>query len=456
MTETDESAYDPNQAGAYAKHLAKVNETKQVIATQDIRNEQGALLLKAGSAVTAKATEQIVKFKLMQPIEESVAIDGDIDGEALLKHIKAIIGTNEIAKNIHAQFELEPLLKKLCHFYQTFPILRQKVTVLSMQMKRVYSQSLFSAWIATIIGQQMELPKEGLEDLFLAAICHDMGMLHIDEQVLNKKGGLSPEEWRQIYAHPIIGEKILQNISSISDEVVRAVKEHHERCDGTGYPAGKFESDLGKLGQIVAMADSTVAILARFKNQGRNFRDIIPVIQINSHAHFYGTYEAFVIVLRKAELGEQGIIEPDEMPKFIDTLLLTNALLSNWLKAAEDPILGLGFTHQDRKLHMIQTVLMNIAIAVRGAGILDEGYLRFLEQVKQDGLTFAYREIEDVSIMLGEIRFHLDRVVRLAKEYIEFEPASQAETKEALKQALENIEKVKAESADKDPANFNV
>lgn len=456
MEEVAESTYDPNKVGAYAKHLAKVNESKKVVATQDICNDQGAVLVKAGSAINAKTTERIVKFKLLKPIEESVAIDGDIDGSTLFKHIRVILSKNEIALQIHERFELEAKLKALCHFYQTYPILRQKITVMSLQMKRVYTQSLFSAWVTVLIGNQMELAKEEMEDLFVAAIAHDIGMLHIDEEVINKKGGLTPEEWRQIYAHPIIGEKILSSIPSISKETIRAVREHHERCDGTGYPAGKFEKELAIHGQIIGMADSVVAILARMRSEGRNFRDLIPVIQINSQAHFHGTYEALVLVLRRSELGDEGIIAHDAMPGFIDRVLFTNRFLSEWLTVAEEHIMALGFTHQNRKLHMIQTVLMNVAMAVRGAGILDEGYIRFLDQVKQEKLDFAYREIEDVYIMLNEIRFHLDRLVRFIKEFIEFEKKPESETIEALKQALTDINGVKEKFADGDPAKFSV
>ncbi len=456
MSEAAESTYDPNKVGAYARHLAKVNESKQVIATQDICNDQGAVLVKAGQAINSKTTERIVKFKLLKPIEESVAIDGDIDGSTLQKHIKVILGKNEVALKIHEQLGLEPKLKQLCHFYQTFPVLRQKITVLSMQMKRVYTQSLFSAWVTTVIGNQMDLSKVDMENLFIAAIAHDIGMLHIDEEVINKKGGLTPEEWRQIYAHPIIGEKILANVPGIEKDTIRAVREHHERCDGTGYPAGKFEKELAIHGQIIAMADSVVAILGRMRSEGRNFRDLIPVIQINSQAHFHGTYEALVLVLRRANLGDEGIVDHNAMPGFIDRVLFINRFLSDWLKVSEEHIMGLGFTHQNRKLHMIQTVLMNVAMAVRGAGILDEGYIRFLEQVKTDKLEFAYREIEDVYIMLTEIRFHLDKLVRFIKEFMEFQKNPDKEVEETLKKALEDITAVREKYADGDPAKYSV
>lgn len=456
MSADEESTFDPHKVDAYAKHLSKVNESKQVVATQDICNDHGAVLIKAGQAITGSTTDRIVKFKLLKPIEESVAIDGDVDGVTLFKHINTILAKNEVALKIHQQLDLEGKVKQLCHFFQTFPILRQKVTVLSLQMKRVYTQSLFSAWVTTVIANQMALSKEETENLFIAAIAHDIGMLHIDDGVINKKGDLTPEEWRQIYAHPIIGEKILANIPGVDKSTIRAVREHHERCDGTGYPAGKFQNELAIHGQIIAMADSVVAVLARMRAEGRNFRDLIPVIQINSQAHFHATYEALVLVLRRAKLGDEGIVDQDAIHGFIDRVLFINRFLSDWLMVAERHIMGLGFTHQNRKLHMIQTVLMNIAMAVRGAGILDEGYIRFLEQVKADKLDFAYREIEDVYIMLTEIRFHLDRLVRFMREFIEYQTSPDGHILATLNQALKDIAAVKEKYADGDPAKCSV
>ena len=436
--DTEGELFDPTKADNYARHLAKVNESKTVIATEDILNDQNAILVKAGAQIDARTTERIVKFKLLRPIEESVAIEGDVDGATLRKDMDNLIAQSLNAQRIHQHFKLDSVIKPLCDYYQSFPILRQKITVLSMQLNRVYLQSLFGAWLASAIGCQMRLSDEEQENLFIAAIAHDIGKLHINESVLEKEGALSPEEWRQIYAHPIIGEKILSNIDRIPAAAVCAVREHHERCDGTGYPSGKKGGSLQRYGQIIAMADTAAAVLARMRDEGRGFRDLMPILQINSHAHFEGVYDALILILRKAELGNDGVVPGSDMPAFIDDLIKTDKLLSACYNAVHEPLNALGRDHQDRKLSAIQAVVTNISTGVRGTGILDEGYLRFLDQVKADSLAFAYREIEDVAIMLGELQFQFKRLVRLIRDYLELQPRDQA-VADTLKTILENI-----------------
>ncbi|MBL4607615.1 MAG: HD domain-containing protein [Pseudomonadales bacterium] len=437
MTEpADKNSQDTE---AYVKHLSQVNEVKQVIATEDICNTQGAIIVKAGSPISEKMTQRIIKFKLVKPIESSVKIDNDIDGVTLYKHIQKVISKSDPILKIHRDLELDTKLKRLCKHYQSYTILRQKMTVLSLQMKRAYSQSLLSAWVATLIGSELNLSPENMEVVFLAAITHDIGMLHIDEAILNKKGALTPEEWRQIKAHPIITQQILDAIQYMPKETGIAVLEHHERCDGTGYPIGKFAREISLAGNIIALSDSSVAILEQLRKNGRNLRDLIPFLQMNQYAHSYRVYEAFILALRKAELSQQGLIKKEDIPRYIDQLLADISRLSAGLETVEQCLKPIGFTHHNRKVHAMQTVLINIAIAVRGAGILDENYIDFLKGVKLKESPETLREIEDVALMLNEVDFHLRRLERMIQEYVELEESSSGPIYKALQEGLENI-----------------
>jgi HD-GYP domain-containing protein (c-di-GMP phosphodiesterase class II) len=442
MTEQENS--HSNGTGAYVKHLSQVNETKQVIATEDIRNEQGAIIVKAGSAISEKMTQRIIKFKLVKPIESSVAIDNDIDGTKLYSDIQKLISKNQTLVQIHLTLELEGLLKRLCIHYQSYPILRQKMTVLSVQMERVYSQSLLSACIATLIGNELDLSQQDMDAIFLAAITHDIGMLHIDEAIINKKEALTPEEWRQIKAHPIIAQQILDTMPNIPKETAIAVLEHHERSDGTGYPTGKFSRELSLAGNILALSDSSVAVLERLRSEGRNLRDLVPILQINQYAHSYPVYEAFILALRKTELDQEGIVKKEKMPGFVDRLISNIARLSTWLEAVDQCLVPIGFTHRNRKIHAIQTVLMNVAITVRGSGILEENYTGFLRSIQSQSNPAAFREIEDVSLMLNEVDFHLRRLERMMQEYVELEGNRSGSIYKALQEGLKNIEAQKS------------
>jgi HD-GYP domain-containing protein (c-di-GMP phosphodiesterase class II) len=71
-----------------------------------------------------------------------------------------------------------------------------------------------------------------------AALFIDLGMTRISEGILDKAGGLTPEEWEETKKHPIIGKQILRCHSTLPAEGAQLVMEHHENADGSGYPEG--------------------------------------------------------------------------------------------------------------------------------------------------------------------------------------------------------------------------
>ena len=412
------SHYDPLEADAYTLHLAKVNDTRHVIASDDIYNSQGLLLVKKGAPITAMATRAIVNIKLLHPIEKCITINDEIDGAQLQKDFIAVMHEDDILQSIHDRYNLNILLHDQCLSYQSYPLLRQKITVLAERMPETYSRSLYCAWLAMLIAKEMRLPGQDINAVFLGALAHDIGMLHINPEILNKSSALTAEEWRQIQAHVVIGQKILASIDGLPAQVNLAVLEHHERCDGTGYPTGKVESELSLLGQIIALADSVIAVYHnRFKPHGRSWRDVIPVIQMNNQAYFYRNYEVLVTILRRSELPQLGVVVGDEMPDFIEKFIQQQADMKSRFKRFEKLLLSFGFTHGDRKLHALQNVFFHIATAINGSGIFQDNYAEWLEQVKQQCQTKAYREVEDAYLMLEEVSFHLQRLSRMIQIY---------------------------------------
>jgi HD-GYP domain-containing protein (c-di-GMP phosphodiesterase class II) len=442
------SVYDPLAVDAYALHLARVNETREVVASEDIYNASGALLVKKGTPITPSVTRAIVNFKLLKPISEAVAIAQEMDHRELLRRFEQLLDDDKSLRRIHECQDLALLLESQCLNYQKYPLLRQKITVLAERMPETFIRALYCAWLSLLIAKQMRLPKEEISAVFLAGLAHDIGMLHISPAIINKQGELSAEEWRQIQAHVVIGQKILQAVDGLSPLVSQAVLEHHERCDGTGYPSGKVESELCLHGQIIALADSVIAVYHnRFKAQGRSWRDVIPVIQMNTQAYFYRNYEVLVTVLRRSELPVTNVVYGDQVPEFIETLLNKTVLLKRWFATLKSCLTSVGYNHGDRKLHALQNVLIHIATAIHGSGLLDDGYVAWLEKVRNEHLSDAYREVEDAFLMQEEVTFHLQRLSRMTQIYLASGACKSQEIKQALEEGLATIASINGSNA---------
>ncbi len=118
-----------------------------------------------------------------------------------------------------------------------------------------YYHSANVAFYAMLIGKWMKMTNAEIMDLILAGCLHDIGKLTIPNEILNKKGKLTEKEFEEIKEHSIRGYWMVKNESGISNEVKDAVLSHHERMDGSGYPAGTCGESLGKYAKIIAIAD---------------------------------------------------------------------------------------------------------------------------------------------------------------------------------------------------------
>jgi ribonuclease P protein subunit RPR2 len=91
-------------------------------------------------------------------------------------------------------------------------------------------------------------------------LLHDVGKIGVPNQILQKRGPLSGDEWQLIQAHPTIGAQILGDVSLLQGNGIDVVRCHHERWDGSGYPAGLAGDEIPLGARIFALADTLDAM----------------------------------------------------------------------------------------------------------------------------------------------------------------------------------------------------
>lgn len=118
-----------------------------------------------------------------------------------------------------------------------------------------YGHSEKVAKYATAIAQELGYSQDSLESVRVAALLHDIGKIGVPDHLLGKSRPLSPKEWEVMRSHPDLGVAILKHIDAIKDCLV-AVLHHHERYDGSGYPAGLKGENIPLNARILAVADA--------------------------------------------------------------------------------------------------------------------------------------------------------------------------------------------------------
>jgi HD-GYP domain-containing protein (c-di-GMP phosphodiesterase class II) len=118
------------------------------------------------------------------------------------------------------------------------------------------------AEVSKFLAAAMGLSRENVACVHVAGHLHDIGKIGVPDAVLGKPGRLDPDEWRQMQAHPAIGADILDPLDCLARTgIVEMVRAHHERFDGSGYPAGLKGRGIPLGARIISVADSLSAML---------------------------------------------------------------------------------------------------------------------------------------------------------------------------------------------------
>jgi hypothetical protein len=115
---------------------------------------------------------------------------------------------------------------------------------------------------AVQVGEALGFPATRLRQLAIGGLLHDIGKLAVPKSILDKPGPLDDAERAIIAKHPLWGVRLLAELGGFSECVQRLVRDHHERLDGSGYPAGLREDEIELDARILAVCDVYDALIS--------------------------------------------------------------------------------------------------------------------------------------------------------------------------------------------------
>lgn len=177
---------------------------------------------------------------------------------------------------------MTPILSKHPHLADAL------VGALGIYDRATFDHSGRVSKLATGLGDAVRLDNRQVAALGWAGILHDVGKLAVPERVLAKTTPLTDSEWTQIKTHSAIGSDMLLSIAPKLAPVAEAVRSHHERWDGTGYPDGLAGKDIPLLGRIIALADVYDAVMSHrpYRKDDFSAADAEALIREGRGTHF--------------------------------------------------------------------------------------------------------------------------------------------------------------------------
>lgn len=153
------------------------------------------------------------------------------------------------------------------------------VNILKISDEYTFQHSVDVAVLSMMIAKKMGLSKEEVYDIGISGLLHDIGKAKIPNEILNKPGRLTEEEFAIIKQHPTYGYEILREKPDLKQSIKLGVLQHHEKIDATGYPLGMEEVQISLFAKIIAVADIYDALVTdRPYKKGFTQRDAVEMI----------------------------------------------------------------------------------------------------------------------------------------------------------------------------------
>jgi putative nucleotidyltransferase with HDIG domain len=149
--------------------------------------------------------------------------------------------------------------------------LSEWLTTVRRHHEGTYQHCLLVTGVAIDFGLSLGVGRADLERLYTAAMFHDIGKAKIPLAILDKPGRLDPEERALIETHPAAGYDFLKGQDRISQEILDAVRHHHEYIDGSGYPDALCAESIGDIVRILTISDIFAALI-----EYRHYKPTLP------------------------------------------------------------------------------------------------------------------------------------------------------------------------------------
>ncbi|MGA9980405.1 MAG: HD domain-containing phosphohydrolase [Candidatus Sulfotelmatobacter sp.] len=159
--------------------------------------------------------------------------------------------TQTIAQRVSENLRL---MASLHGFYDN--ALEAFATAIDVKHVNIHGHSLRVGRYASAIGEAMGMEAGELAALRSAGYLHDIGKVAVDRRLFGKAGALNPEEFREMADHTVVGHQIVSTVQFPWPKIPEAVRWHHERMDGSGYPDALTLDDLSMPVRIIGIADA--------------------------------------------------------------------------------------------------------------------------------------------------------------------------------------------------------
>ncbi|MDQ6640528.1 MAG: HD domain-containing protein [Pseudomonadota bacterium] len=245
---------------AFVQAVADLGARRQVKTSQPIYNAQGIKLLEGGVTIDQSLYDRLVSHRLSLPLDECIDPGPGVDAAALEAAARAATLRWPFFARVAPEGAAgKALIDSIGATRLTKPVALH-LTLARETRPALFDHGILMALLCAHLVRESGGARADVRDAAAAGLLHDLGMLHIESGLLDSEERLSGDELRPVYVHPLTSSMLVDRFPEYSKEIVRAIVEHHERLDGSGYPRGLAGDAIGPLGRVLALAEVVTAM----------------------------------------------------------------------------------------------------------------------------------------------------------------------------------------------------
>jgi HD domain len=259
---TDTGEVDFKVANPHALAIIlDASETRSIIAASDIFDINGIKLWARDQPVSQDLQRKLMDRALREPLETCLVVEGGVSQASLQEEIRQLIARQGPLTPL-LQPHLGALLKGAAAL-RLHPVVQLLLSSVQTARAATYAHAIEAMALAGAIIEARSHNHSLVVAAMTAGLVHDVGEMYISPAYgeADAQSTLDVESYRQLVVHPHIGQLLLTQLTDYPKDLARAVAEHHERLDGSGYPHRLTAERISPLGRLLAAVEVALAAL---------------------------------------------------------------------------------------------------------------------------------------------------------------------------------------------------
>jgi hypothetical protein len=241
--------------------ILEAAQTRSIIASRDIFDIAGIKLWARDQPVSAALQRKLLDRRLRNPLESCLLAEDGVTSKTLIEAAHALVGQDTPLRPLLLPHAAR-IVREAAHL-PLHPVAQLLLTAGQVSRPESFQHAVQAMALCGALSDAQGGRSGDVRIAMLAGLLHDLGEMYIDPAhgEADAERGLDFVSYQQLVVHPHVGQLLLRQLTNYPPTMARAVAEHHERLDGSGYPQALQRDALSPLGRLLAVVEATLGVL---------------------------------------------------------------------------------------------------------------------------------------------------------------------------------------------------